>query len=61
MNYLPPVNDNFIIPQDLEQQCKIKESIESSYQVYFYRIMITGVLDEKQNKTYSVICSSFVL
>ena len=59
--YLPPVDVKFVIPQGLEKQCKINKSIENVDYDYFNRIMITAGLDEKQKKTYSVICSSFLL
>ena len=60
-NYLPPVDVKFVIPQGLEKQCKINKSIENVDYDYFNRIMITAGLDEKQKKTYSVICISFLI
>ena len=60
-NYLPPVNVKFVIPQGLEKQCRIDESIENVDHDYFNRLIITAGFYEKQKKTYSVICSSFLL
>jgi len=57
-DYLPPVNVKFVIPQGLEKQLTMNESIENVDHDYFNRIMITAGLDEKQKKH---IVSSVVL